>query len=392
MKQVRTPERGGLPPPVEDAARPEPDATPHPYLRIGRYAWATVGIVVVLWVLGQLWGQFSLVVIPLVLALFPAALLAPVAGWLKRNKVPPAAASLLTILGLLLLLAAIIGGLVPVVAAEVPDLVESFRQGVSDLETFLQAGPLGLEIGGLDELIERAQQQVQEISGELATGAFAAATQAIEVLAGLAFLVVALFFYLKDDGRIGRGILGLFPRRMQPDIEAIGGRVWYTVGRYFRGQLLIAAVDAVLIGIGLLILGVPLALPLAVLVLFGGLFPIVGAFLSGLVAVLVALADGGFTLALITLVLIIGVQQAEGNILEPIVLGRAISLHPLLVLASLTAGGVSLGVLGAFLAVPVAASIARTIDYLRERPRGEHDSGELSDPEETPRAATAGIE
>lgn len=385
MEQVRTPETAGQPSPAQESARVEAgQERSHPYLQAGRYAWATVGIVAVLVVLGIIYSRLTLLVVPLILALFPAALLAPVAAWLKRHKVPPALASLLTILGLLLIISAIIGGLVPVVAAEIPDLVESFQQGVGELEAFLQASPLGLEIGGVEELLEEGQQRLQEVAGQIATGAFAFAGQAVEVLAGLVFLFVALFFYLKDDGRIGRGILGILPERLQSDADAIAGRVWHTLGRYFRGQLLIALVDAVLIGIGLLILGVPLALPLAVLVLFGGLFPIVGALLSGFVAVLVALADGGIAIALVTLALIVGVQQAEGNILEPLVLGRAISLHPLIVLGALTAGGVTLGVLGAFLAVPVAASVARTVDYLRERGSGSHEPEEPSDAERAP--------
>ncbi|MPZ86688.1 MAG: AI-2E family transporter [Nitriliruptorales bacterium] len=376
MEQASTPETAERPPPVQEAGAESRRQRSHPFLQIGRYAWATVGIVAVLVVLGFISSRLTLVVVPLTLALFPAALLAPVAACLKRHRVPPGLASLLTILGLLLLLGATIGGLVPVVTAEIPDLVESFQQGVAELEAFLQANPFGMGIGGIEELIEQGRRQLQEAAGQIATGAFAFAGQAAEVLVGMVFLFVVLFFYLKDGDRIGGGILGTFPERMRPDVEAIGGRVWYTVGRYFRGQLLIALVDAVLIGIGLLILGVPLALPLAVLVLFGGLFPIVGALVSGFVAVLVALADGGITTALLTLALIVGVQQAEGNVLEPLVLGRAISLHPLIVLGALTAGGVTLGVLGAFLAVPVAASVARVVDYARERDRGQHEPGE----------------
>ncbi|MEX0657943.1 MAG: AI-2E family transporter, partial [Egibacteraceae bacterium] len=130
--------------------------------------------------------------------------------------------------------------------------------------------------------------------------------------------------------------------------------MWTTLGRYFRGQLLVAAVDAVLIGLGLLLLGIPLAVPLAVLIFFGGLFPIVGAVTSGVVAVLVALADAGLATALIVLGLIVAVQQLESNVLEPVVLGKTLALHPLMVLLAITAGAVTLGVLGAFLAVPVA--------------------------------------
>ena len=144
-------------------------------------------------------------------------------------------------------------------------------------------------------------------------------------------------------------------------------RAWTTLGAYFRGQLLVALVDALAIGVALLVLGVPLALPLAVLIFFGGLFPIVGAVVTGALAVLVAMADAGLTMGLIVLGIVLAVQQLESNVLAPLVLGKATALHPLGVLTSLTAGGILLGVLGAFIAVPIAASLVRAIGYLRDR-------------------------
>jgi putative heme transporter len=336
-------------------------------VRAGRVGWAFVGLALALAVVALVAGQLSLLVIPLIIALFPAALLAPVADWLKEHRVPAAAASLLCILGSLALLAGVVALLVPVVAGQVPDLVDSFGEGVGEFEQFLQDGPLPIEVEGVDELIERGREQLTEANGELAGGAMSAATTAMEGAIGIVFGLVVLFFYLKDGPRIASGIRDTFPRQMRPHVHEVGGRVWWTLGSYFRGQLLVALVDAIFIGIGLLLLGVPLALPLAVLVFFGGLFPIVGAFVSGGVAVLVALADGGFGVALAVLALIVVVQQLESNVLEPIILSRAISLHPLMVLVAITAGAVTLGILGAFLAVPVAAGFARALDYLRGR-------------------------
>jgi hypothetical protein len=138
-------------------------------------------------------------------------------------------------------------------------------------------------------------------------------------------------------------------------LRRVGEQAWLTLGAFFRGQLLIALVDAVAIGIGLALLRVPLALPLAVVVFFGGLFPIVGAVTAGALAVLVALAHGGLGLGLVVLALIVGVQQLEGNVLEPFILGHVVKLHPLIVVLAVTAGAITFGVLGAFLAVPVVA-------------------------------------
>jgi putative heme transporter len=176
-----------------------------------------------------------------------------------------------------------------------------------------------------------------------------------------------LFFYLKDGRRLRDAIVTTAPRHRQPIVREGLDRSWTTLSSYVQGQLLVAAVDAVFIGVGLLILGVPLALPLAILVLFGGLFPIVGAVATGALAVLVALADGGLTTGLIVLGIVLAVQQIESNVLEPLILGRTIHLHPIVVLTAIAAGASVLGILGAFLAVPVAAITARIVDLVRGR-------------------------
>lgn len=342
--------------------------------RAGRSAWALLGILAL--VVGALYlaGQLTLVVVPLILALFPAALLAPVAGWLKSKGVPAALAALLTILGTLAVIAGVFAALIPVVVAQMPQLIEAGQSGLGQLRQWLQDDPLGLGIEGPEQLLQQAQDLVGQ-AGEYTGQALSALATAVEVVVGLLFLFVVLFFYLKDSGRIARGIGDLLPTRWRADSSALAERVWATLGNYFRGQLLVALTDAVFIGAGLLILGVPLALPLAALIFFGALFPIVGAVTTGALAVLVALADGGLVTALIVLGLILVVQQLEGNVLQPVILGRTIDLHPLVVLVAITIGGTTIGILGAFLAVPVAASIARVVEYVRERSANEAGPG-----------------
>lgn len=343
------------------------------WIQLGRYGWATVGIAAALVIFGLIAGRLSIVVVPLVLALFPAALLSPTAEALKRRRVPAAAASLLLILGTLLAVAGVIGLITRLVAAELPALTQSFDQGLEQFEGLLQRLPLG--VTGLDELVQQAQDALAGRGGQLASGLIRAGATLVEVVTAILFGVVVLFFYLKDGPRIARGIQGLLPERARPHLAELSARAWDSVGRYFRGQLLIALMDAVGIGIGLALLGVPLALPLAVLIFIGGLFPIVGAFVSGTVAVLVALAHAGVSAALAVLILIVAVQQIESNVFAPLILGSAVALHPLVVLTALTAGAVLLGVLGAFLAVPVAAAIGRAVDYAR---RLASDSEEVS--------------
>lgn len=349
----------------DDAGAGAGKGTPpeRPLLRLGRSAWAGVGIIVLLALLALAAVQVAVVVVPLVLALFPAALLAPVTGWLKRHRLPPALASLLSIVGGLALLTAAVAVLARIAAAEVPDdLAESLSQGVQGLNAALGQAPF-LDIQGIEDLGQRVQDMG---GGQLPNVAAGIAATAVEVVVGTVFLFVALFFYLKDGEQISDALRTLVPSRIREDLVEMSRRAWRTLGSFFRGQLLVAVVDAVLIGVGLLLLGVPLALPLAALVFFGGLFPIVGAIVSGALAVLVALADGGLGLGIAVFVLVLAVQQAESNILAPVVLGRAIKLHPLLVVLVITGAAGVVGVLGAFLAVPVTASIARAVDYLRE--------------------------
>jgi putative heme transporter len=332
--------------------------------RAGRTGWAVLGVVALIVLLGYLAGVLSLVVVPVVLALFPATLLYPVARWLKEHGVPPALAALAAILGALILFAAVISAMVPLVIAEVPALTRSAADGIAAFEEWLQRDPFGIEVDGLGDLLAAAQQQIGEV-GDLVPQAVGAATTAFETLAGLVLLFVVLFFYLKDGPRLAAGLIKVLPDDLQERAGGVASRTWATLGSYLRWILFVALVDAVLIGVGLVILQVPLALPLAVLVFFGGLFPIVGAVVTGALAVLVALADAGLWIGLAVLAVVLVVQQLESNVLQPVVQSRAVQLHPLLVLLSVTAGAITLGILGAFLAVPAAAIVARTLRYLR---------------------------
>jgi putative heme transporter len=333
--------------------------------RVGSVAWTVVGVALALAVIWFAASQVSLVIIPLVLALFPATLLAPVARWLQERGVPDALTALLSIVLGLGLVAAIIGAMVPLVLAELPALLDSAGEGLDELGDLLEDGPFGIDLGGIDGLLTMAGEQ---LGGDDATGQVTdAAITAVEVLTGTLLLMVVLFFYLKDTVRLRDGLISTFPQRMRGHATRLLRGAWETLGRYFRGQLLVALVDAVFIGLGLLLLGVPLALPLAVLIFFGGLFPIVGAVVTGALAVLVALADGGMTTGLIVVGLVLLVQQLESNVLEPLILGHVIALHPLIIVLSITAGSLLLGLLGAFLAVPVAAIAARIVDDLRGR-------------------------
>jgi predicted PurR-regulated permease PerM len=335
-------------------------------LAAGRVGWAIIGVAGAVVVVGFVVGRLSLVVVPVVLAVFPATLLVPLANRLKRH-VPDAMAASFALVAGLAVVGLVIGFMVPLVAAELPQLVDTAGEGIAEVSRFVDEGPFGLDLGGVAGLVDRAREQLGDL-GELVGPALEAASAAFEIVIAAVLLMVVLFFYLKDGERIGRGLLTVVPSRLQPRLRRVADQSWRTLGAFFRGQLLIALVDAVAIGIGLALLRVPLALPLAVLVFFGGLFPIVGAVTAGALAVLVALAHGGVGLGLAVLALIVAVQQLEGNVLEPLILSHVVKLHPLIVILAVTAGALTFGVLGAFLAVPIAAVVGNAVRILREQP------------------------
>jgi predicted PurR-regulated permease PerM len=335
-------------------------------LETGKRAWALIGILLVIGIAVFVLARFSVVLLAFSLALFPAALLSPLAEELRRRGMPGVLISLTLILGLFGVLALIVLLVVPRFSAEAPALMRSLREAVIDLEQLLAEGGLPIEIPELASLQESAFEGAGGADG-LVTSGLGVVVGLVHLVTGTLIALVSLFFLLKDGSAIWRGITDLVPARGRADVEAAGAQVWWTFGSYFRGQLLVALFDAVFIGLGLLVLGIPLALPLAVLVFVGGLFPIVGAFVSGLIAVLVALADQGLTKALLVLLLIVVVQQVESNVLEPLILSKVIALHPLAVVLAVSGGALAFGIVGAFLAVPLWAATARVVDHLRGR-------------------------
>ncbi len=202
---------------------------------------------------------------------------------------------------------------------------------------------------------------------QLVGGVSALVSAAFTALTELVLVVVVWFCYLTGGQRIVRTGLQLVSREGRGDAHELAERLWDTIGRYIRALFLVALFDAVTVGAGLWFLDVPLVLPLSVLVFFGAFFPFVGAFLSGLVAVLAALADAGLDKALVVLALVVVVQQVDGNIIQPLVMGKVVRLTAVTVIVSVAVGATLLGVLGAFIAVPVAACIARAITFYRER-------------------------
>jgi predicted PurR-regulated permease PerM len=332
----------------------------------------TLRVVIVLgglWLLGMVALKLLVLVIPLVVAVLLSTVLAPTACSLERRGWSPISAAAGTVGGGVLAAIAIFSVIVPTFVAEIGDLAATVETGVRQLGESVAGGPLGLTEAQIDRSIDQAVEDFQGSGGSVARGVISGALLATQWATATVLAIFLTFYFVKDGPQIWRWIVTLFGPQRRPAINEMGIRSWNVLSAYFRGVALVATVDALLIGAGLLMLGVPLAVPLIVLTFFAAFFPIVGAIVAGAAAVLVALAAEGAVAAGIMLGVIIVVQQVEGNILYPVVVGRQLRLHPVAMLAALTAGGVLGGVAGAFLAVPVAAVIAAILEYQRSAER-----------------------
>jgi predicted PurR-regulated permease PerM len=328
-----------------------------------RFLLVAAALVVLWYVAGALW----VVLLPVLLGLLLATVLWPPVRFLRARGAPPALASFLVLLLGLLLLLGIVGGLAPQVTGQAQELADQVTAGLGTLQQGLTGPPFNLgedRIGDtVDNVIGELQANAQTIAGRVLGGAAAAGGALLTAL----LAVVLCFFYLKDGPKFLPWLGGLVGPRAAPHVAALSQRAWVTLSGFIKAQAIVGFVDALFIGIGLVVLGVPLALPLAVLVFFGAFIPIVGAVVSGALAALVALVTNGLTTALIVIGLVLLVQQLEGNVLQPILVGRTLDLHPALVILAVTAGGTLAGITGAFLAVPVVAVAAVTVRYARQQ-------------------------
>ncbi|MCS5732446.1 AI-2E family transporter [Herbiconiux daphne] len=297
--------------------------------------------------------QLKLVVIPVLIALILAASLSPVIRWMRRRGLPAMVATWVTLIGGIVVFGGIVTLIVFAVRGQWDDLSSSAVEGIDHIGDFLQSGALPIEQSQLDNARDALTGFVT--SSQFGTGALAGVSVAAELITGALLAVVVLFFFLKDGGRIWAFFLRPFHGRSLARGHRIGATAVRTLGGYVRGTAIIAFVDAAGIGIGLSILQVPLALPLAVIVFIGAFIPIVGATVAGILAALVALVANGPVAALIVVGIVILVNQLEGNFLQPVVQARSLKLHPLVILVALTAGTILGGIVGAVLSVPIAA-------------------------------------
>lgn len=297
--------------------------------------------------------QIRLLVIPIIIALILAAAIGPFVNLLRRRGVPGALATAIAFLALLILLSGIITVIVVSVRSQADELITAATEGLDELEAFLTSGPFPI---APEQLAEARTAIIDYVtSAQFRSGAISGVSLVAEFLTGATLTAVILFFFLKDGKKIWEFFLRPFKGERDQKLRRSGVRTLEVLGSYVRGTAIVALVDTVAIGIALLILGVPLAIPLAMIVFIGAFIPLVGATIAGILAALVALVANGPIVALIVVAVVVAVNQLEGDLLQPIVMGKSLRLHALVILLALTAGTILAGIIGAVLSVPIAA-------------------------------------
>ncbi len=343
------------------------DAVPPLIHKGAAWSWRLLAILVfavaMIWVVTRL----EVIVVPIALALMLTALMIPAVDFLDRRGAPRGGAVALVLLSGI----AIVGGMLTFVVSQfvtgLPGLVEQVTQSIETTRTWLIEGPAHLSKDQITNAGNSAIEALRDNQAKLTSGALSTAATVTEIVTGALLVLFTLIFFLHGGRNIWQFVTTIFPENVRERVRDAGRAGFQSLIGYVRATFLVALVDALGIGTGLAIMGVPLALPLASLVFLGAFIPLVGAVIAGFLAVVVALIAKGFVYALITLGLIIAVQQLEGHVLQPLVMGRAVSIHPLAVVLAIAAGAVLAGIVGALLAVPTVAFLNSAVRVLVAR-------------------------
>ncbi|MFI9628625.1 AI-2E family transporter [Streptomyces sp. NPDC052042] len=365
-----------VPPPPAYApsvtARPDPVAALPWSLRVAAEAgWRLLVLAGTLWVLAQIISTVQLVVLAFVAALLITAMLQPTVAWMKRRGLPRGLATAVTaVLGFV-----IIGLVSWFVVWQVMDnldtLSDKVRAGIEELKHWLLDSPFHVTEQQINDVAKNLSDTIGTNTEEITSAGLQGVTVMVEFLTGALLAMFSTLFLLYDGRRIWHWTLKLVPAQARPGIAGAGPRAWRTLTAYVRGTVIVALIDAIFIGLGIWFLDVPMAVPLAVFIFLFAFIPLVGAVISGTLAVIVALVTEGVFTALMVLVVVLAVQQIEGHVLQPFILGRAVRVHPLAVVLSVAAGGMVAGIGGAVVAVPLVAVTNTVVGYLRAYGREE---------------------
>lgn len=341
--------------PVSQPHTESESAVPKGVRDASEWAWRFLLIAAALALAGWLIGHLSEIVVPIIVALLLAALLYPI-FWRLDAKLPRGVAAAITVLGTLAILAGLMTFVGTQFANQLPDITAQVGKGVDQIRDWIR-DTFHITDSQFTEYFQKARDALSNSSNDLGGTAAKAGLTATHVIAGFFISMFALFFFLLEGPHIWAWVVRLFPRRARGRVASSGEIAWGQLQAFCKATILVAAADATGIGLGALILGVPFASGIALLVFLGAFIPVVGALLSGIVAVLLALVALGPVQALIMLGVVIGVQQIESHVLQPFLLGRAVRVHPLAVILAIATGVIVWGIVGALIAVPVAAVV-----------------------------------
>lgn len=339
-----------------------------------------IAVAAALWVLAWVVGETWVIILPVVLAVVACTVLWPPVRWLLDKGLPPALAVLSVLLVALGVVAGVVAAVAPAIVGQSTQLAEQASAGVVKVQKWLGGPPLNISEAQLNSAVAAITDRLNSSSAQIASGVFTGVGAATSALVTVFTAVVVTFFLLKDGPRFIPWLRRVVGRPAAPHVAELLQRVWVTLGGFIRTQAIVSLVDAVLIGIGLVIVGVPLAYALAIVTFIGGFIPIVGAFVAGGLAVLIALVSNGPVDALVVLAIILAVQQLEGNVLQPWLQSKSMKLHAVIVLLAVTLGASTFGVVGAFLAVPAAAALAVVLRYYGEQV-GDRAGERVPDPQ-----------
>ena len=345
----------------------EPYVSP-PFRLAAAWSWRTIVILAAVCVLLWLLSKVSQVLLPALIALLLAALLSPIHAFLVRKNWPRALSAAVVFIGFLVLVLGTIALVGQQIVAGFGALWTQVLAGISTITAWLNQNPFGLDSSiiaqYMDDGLDQAIAYLENNASDLVGGAAGAVSSVGSFATGTLLALVAAFFFLYDGRNMFNWSVRLLPRPARARTEGAALRGWQTLVQYVRVQIIVAGVDAIGIGIGAMALGIPLVIPLTLLVFMGSFIPIVGAVVTGAIAIIVALVSQGFVSALIMLAVVLAVQQIEGNVLQPFIMGKAVSVHPLAVILTVAAGGFLFGIVGALFAVPLIAVANTVVRYL----------------------------
>ncbi len=355
------------------------------------WSWRFLVIAAAAWVLMWLVGFFAVVTIPLAVALLISALAAPFVDGLHRLGIPRGIAALVVVLGGIAAVAALLTFAGQQVATGAEDLADSTVRGLEEIREWLRDGPVNASDSQINDYLQSTQDMIRDQSqgGEVISRVTEFGSALGHVVAGFFIALFATYFFLADGDRIWSWVVRIAPRAARERVDSSGKVAWISLVQFVRATVIVAAVDAIGVMIGAAVLDVPFVLAIGVLVFLGAFVPLIGATIAGTVAVLVALVDQGWWTALIMLAVLVGVQQLEGHVLQPFLLGRWVSLHPLGVILAIAGGVLVAGVVGALVAVPIAAAGNAVVLHLAELANASADP---DDPDETAEGLEAPVD